>query len=336
MVTIKDIAKRADVSVATVSYVLNNSRPVSPETKARVLRAIEELDYVPNAVARGLRIRKASTIGLILSDITNPFYPDLAKGCEDIAQTNGYTLIIMNTNDQEHRINSAVSQVKEGKVDGLIVASTLNRDEQALANLIKDGYPVVLAHRKITGLQVDSVVADNLSGAQSAVRHLISLGHKRIAMVTGIEESPVNNKRVQGYLGVMESEGLAIEPEWKISGDGKYESSYTAAVKLLNLAVEKRPTAIFCVNDIAALGVMDAVQDLGYKIPEDLAVVGFDDMFMSGTRSVQLTTVRIPRYEIGQQAVRLLLNRISQPDNYVPTEVILPVSLIIRKTCGAM
>jgi len=335
LVTIRDIAKHAGVSVATVSHVINSSRRVGAERKDRILRAIEELNYVPNAVARGLRVRETRTLGLILPDITNPFFPELAKACEELAQSLGYAINMINTNDNEGRMADAVTQIREARVDGLIITSAAEGNKELLSKLLEEGYPVVLVHRRIQGLAVDTVVADNFTGGYSAARHLLSLGHTRIAMLTGVAHSPVIMKRLEGYMKAMQDAGVTIQPEWVTSGYGKYELSFHATENLMRLPESKRPTAMVASNDISALGVMDAAEHLGICIPEELSLVGFDDLFFSAMKAVQLTTVRIPRYEMGQMATRLLIDRISRSGPPHPIEMVLPTTLIIRKTCGA-
>jgi LacI family transcriptional regulator len=335
LVTIKDIAKKADVSIATVSNVINNSRFVNQERKNRVLQAAKELNYVANAVARGLRMRESKTIGLVISDFTNPFYPDLAKACEDFAQNSGYTLIIVNTNDEKDRMANAISLAREGKVDGLIVASGSVEDHSLLSELVKDGFPLVFAHRYVPGLEIDTVLADNFSGTYSAVRHLLALGHKKIAMISGVDQSSVNIDRIKAFRKAMNDARLNILPEWLISGKSKYQQSYIVANTIMNKQQEDRPTAIITAGDIAALGVMDAVKDMGLDIPGDLALIGFDDLFLAAYRTVQLTTVRVPRYDMGQQATRILLDRINRTGPPGNIKITLPMDLIIRRTCGA-
>lgn len=336
MTTIKDIAKLAKVSPATVSYVLNNTRYVSPDKIERVLKAVAEFNYVPNAVARGLRVKENKTIGLILSDITNPFFPDLAKGCEDEAQTKGFNVVMMNTNDQSERTRSALLQLREGKLDGLIVASAKTQDAPMLQELIQQGYPIVLAHRKLPDLSVNAVIADNFNGSQAATRHLLSLGHRKIGYITGVTDSFVNSERFNGYQMALVDAGITIMPEWISQGHGRYEFSYQAALKIIDLPADIRPTAIIAGNDMSALAVLDATLDMKLRIPEDLALIGIDDLFLAQSRAIQLTSVRIPRYEMGQQATRILLDLIGQKQPSSPSEFILPAKLIIRKTCGAI
>jgi LacI family transcriptional regulator len=336
MSTMKDIAKMAGVSVATVSNVLNNTRNVSPKRKEKVLKAIKDLNYVPNAVARGLRVRESRTIGLVLPDIRNPFFPDLARGSEEIARSAGYTTLMMNTDDKEIELIKALNQIREGKIDGLIIVSAIERYVYLIEDLINEGYPIVLAHREMKKLNVDTVVGDDNQGSRTVVNHFISLGHQKIGMVTGSMDSTANIARTDGFLTAMKDANLDINPRWMIEGMGDYQKTFNEMRMLLSLPPENRPTAIFAINDIPALGVLDAVADLGLKVPDDLAVIGFDDLFFSSSLSIQLTTVRNPRYTMGQQAARILIDKINRKSNSKPKKLVLPVDLVIRRTCGAI
>ncbi|OAS14391.1 LacI family DNA-binding transcriptional regulator [Paenibacillus oryzisoli] len=335
MATIKDIAERAKVSVATVSYVLNDTRYVSAEKRKRVLDAIKELKYVPNAVARGLRIRESKTICLVLSDITNPFYPDLARACEEIARSKGFILNMTNTNDQPGALEEAARQLREGRADGMIVTTALEFDREVLQSLASQGYPIVMAHRKLDELPIDSIVSDNEGGGYLATMHLIGLGHKRIAFVTGVNGSSVNISRMVGYRRAMAEANLGVLQEWIVSGEAKYKPSYDAAGALLRLPEKVRPTAIINLSDLGALSALDAVLDANLRVPEDVAVMGFDDLFFASTRNVQLSTIRIPRYELGKQAVERLFERMNKSSGLGKMDTVLPVELVVRKTCGA-
>ncbi|MFZ4454004.1 LacI family DNA-binding transcriptional regulator [Salibacterium aidingense] len=332
MVTIKDIAKKAGVSVATVSYVLND-RPVSDEMKGKVLQAIDELNYVPNEIARRLRVKKNHTIALVLPDITNPFYPDLAKGCQDAAKENGFTLIMINTEDKEDQLSGAINQVRQGGIDGLILANAMKRDMSQVEALLETPIPVVFAHRSIKELDVDSVTADNFSGGYTAAKHLISSGHQNIAFIEGLLGSTVSLNRKEGFKKAMEEAGLAIRPEWMIKGETHYDTSYNGALNLLRSSGRERPTAIFASSDLMALGAVDAAKEVGLAIPDDIAIIGYDDLFM--TSSLQLTTVHVPRYEIGRQAVLMLIDKINEKKSNRETKnIVLDTSLMVRNSCG--
>ena len=333
MATIKDIAKRAGVSVATVSYVINNTRWVHEDKRRRVMEAIRELNYVPNAVARGLRVQRSNAISLIVSDITNPFYPDIARACQEAAQARGYTVNIVNTDDSPDKMSEALKQLRGGKADGAVITSALPDNREEIGQLIREGYPLVLASRKLEDLGVDSIVADNRRGAMMAVSHLVGLGHRKIAFVNGVEGSWINKTRTEGYLQAMKEAGLPVHPEWLTSGQARYEASYRAARMLLSLPEDKRPTAIMNLTDLGAYGVLDAATDMGVRVPDDLAVIGFDDLFISGLRNIQLTTIRIPRHEMGRLATEMLFDRMANRDAE-PRSVVMPVELVVRKTCG--
>ncbi len=335
MPRIKDIAKKANVSVATVSYVLNNTRFVSPDKKNRVLQAIEEMNYVPNAVARGLRARQTKTIGLLVSDIANPFYPDIAKACEEVAHARGYNVIVMNTNDESNRTISAFSQIRDGKVDGLMITTILEQDREYIEKLSIQKSPCVLLYRYLEGMSMDTITVDNFEAAYHATIHLLKLGHKKIAFMSGIPGSWVTKTRLDGFLFAMKQSNLPVQQEWIQCGYARYTQSYEATRYLMNMPVENRPTAILNISDIGALGVIDAAHDLGIQVPRELAVIGFDDLFISSTRSVQLTTVHIPRYELGIKATELLLDRLSGKAHDSTQKIVLPTKLIVRKTCGA-
>jgi len=334
LATIKDIARKAGVSVATVSFVLNNNPGVTEDKRKRVLDAVKELNYVPNAVARGLRVQRTETIGFVVSDITNPFYPDLVKACERKAQKEGYTITVQNTDDRADRTQQALRQLREGKVDGIILTSALEQDRAFLSEMIEQGHPIVMAGRRIEGVPIDSVVADNGNGAHMATRHLQRLGHVNIAFMPGITGSSITRERMNGYIQAMSEAGLPVDPDWLVSGAARYAESYEAAKRLLALPGRKRPTAIINLTDIGALGVLDAAKDMQVSVPNELAVVGFDDLFMSGMRSIQLTTVRVPTQQMGEIATELLLDKIKKRTTGEPREIVLPVELIVRSTCG--
>lgn len=333
-VTIKDIAKKAEVSVATVSYVINNTRYVSPEKMERVKQAIKDLNYVPNAVARGLRFRQSKIIGLTITDITNPFYPELAKACETEALSSGYTLILINTNDEPERTAIAASYLREGRIDGLIITTALEHDRPIIEKMIEEKYPIVLVHRTMEDIQVDTVVSDNAYGSFQATKHLINLGHERICFMGGVLGSTVGNERIKVFQQTMREHGLPVLEEWNLRGEVGYKKSYEDTKKLMNLSKNVRPTAIINISDIGALGVIDAALDIGLRIPEDLAVIGFDDVFITSNLRVGLTTVHIPNYELGRIGTKILIDRINKKESIHYQNVTLPVKLMVRGTCG--
>jgi DNA-binding LacI/PurR family transcriptional regulator len=335
LVTIKDIAKEADVSVATVSYVINNTRYVSPEKVKRINQVIKELNYVPNAIARGLRKRESGIIGLTVTDVSNPFYADLAKACEVVAYRHGYTVAIINTDDRSDKMAISVARLREGKLDGLIIATALEQDRPVIEKLIEDAYPVILVHRGLDNIPVDTIVSDNFSGSFKATEHLIALGHKRICFMGGIIGSTVAKDRLNAFLQTMNEHGLPVNKEWIHTGTLGYQESYEATKSLLRLPNEIRPTALINITDTGALGARDAILDSGLTIPRDMAIIGFDDVFFASTRRVQLTSVRIPSQELGTISTNLLIDRLMNKQSSEHQKILLPVELIIRDTCGS-
>lgn len=333
MVTIKDIAKEAGVSVATVSFVLND-RTVSDKKKQKVLKAIDDLNYVPNKIARSLRVKKNNTILLVLPDIMNPFYPDLAKGCQDEAKAHGYNLMMINTEDEEEQLGKVFDQVRQGGIDGLILANVLEKDLKKVQNLIDTSYPIVLAHRSIPNLEIDTVTADNYLGSYHATKHLIKGGHKKIAFIEGLNDSSVSLDRKRGFIKAMKEANINVMAEWLVEGHTKYENSYRESMELLNLNKQNRPTAIFASSDLMALGTLDAAKNAGYAVPDDIAIIGFDDLFLASFRFVELTTVHVPRYEIGRKAAKILIDKISKGKKEEQQNVLLDTELMIRNSCG--
>ncbi len=334
MATIRDVAKTAGVSTATVSYVLNN-KPVHPDKEKKVLDAIEKLNYIPNSAARGLRSKKNNTIGLVIPDITNPFYPNLAKGCQDAFKEKGYTLMMYNTDEQQNQIPNIIKQIREGKLDGIILASLVNSDIDNVHELESLNFPTVVAHRKLEECNFDSVVVDNYFGAYKATEHLISLGHTNITFLRDMNGSPVSKDRLNGYIDAMKQ--LNLTP-FVLEGNASYQSGYSITMQLLNkYKGYQQPSAIFASSDIMAYGVLDAVKKMGKLIPDDISIVGFDDLFLSSWETIQLTSVRVPIYEVGYQASNLLLRKMENGNlKTKKNHIVLETELVLRKSCGTL
>ncbi|HEY8348087.1 MAG TPA: LacI family DNA-binding transcriptional regulator [Symbiobacteriaceae bacterium] len=307
-VTIKDVAREAGVGLATVSRVLNNSGPVSPETRERVLAAARALGYVPNLHARSLVSRATGTVGLIIPDITNPFFPAVTRGVEDAASQAGYTVFLCNTDNDPAKEETDVRKLRERCVDGIIFVGSQARRKR-LERLLQDGIPVVVTDREVPDLDADSVLVDNNWGARAAVRHLIDLGHTRIAHAAGHRQTPTGQDRYAGYCAALEEAGLPVDESLVFWGEFTIESGIQAGQVLLGRS--PRPTAVFAGNDLIALGVIRAAREAGLRVPEDLSVVGFDDIPLAALVSPPLTTVRQPAYEMGRLAMTMLLERMS-------------------------
>ncbi len=324
----RDVAEQADVSVTTVSHVINESRPVSDELRARVLSAMQELGYKPNRLARSLRQGRTYTIGMIVPDSANPFFAEVARGIEDTTFGHGYSLILCNSDGNLEKELFYADHLAEKQVDGILfIAAGVSSEHIEL--LLHRRIPVVVVDRNLPDVAVDAVLTDNRGGGYLATQHLLNLGHRRIACVTGPSDVTPSADRVAGYRQAMQEAGIPVDEELILRGNFDYESGYRAAETLLSLS--PRPTAIFACNDLTAVGVLSAANRLGLRVPEDLSVVGYDDVRLASFTVPLLTTVQQPKHEIGVLAATWLLERIDQPD-LPPRQQLLEVTLQIRQT----
>jgi LacI family transcriptional regulator len=309
MATIKEVAKRAKVSVGTVSNVVSGSAPVSPKLRERVLKAIGDMDYEPNHVARSLKVRQTHMLGMVLSDITNPFFPQMVRGAEDAALSHGFLLVTFNTDDHLEREKQILSVLRTRRVDGiLLVMSPNDGDWTHIRNTIAAGIPVVCLDRVPPRLSVDSVSTDNVSGAEMCVRHLISMGHSHIGIITGVSELQTARDRLKGYENALRGAGIPVEQDLIREGDFRMETGYRLGKGLLLGA--RRPSALFAANAMMGLGVVKAIEELGLRCPEDVAIAMFDDLPLAEALRPHLTAVAQPAYSIGFQGTELLIGRI--------------------------
>lgn len=329
--TIKDVAERAGVSASTVSRVLTSSAPVQDATKRAVEDAIRELGYRPNGLARSLRNKETKTIGLIIPDVANPFFPEVAKGVEDAACRRGYSVILCNSGNDRAKEAMYFRVLQERRIDGMIITGSGSLDQYAHLRS-RDSSPVVFLDRNAEGLEVDSVEADSYGGAAQAVRHLLELGHRQIAFVSGSSVS-TGSRRRSGYIDTLTAHGIVPPPEYIIPGDFTLEAGRRAGLQLLGL--NPRPTAVFVSSDIAAIGVMMAAESLSLSIPGDLSVAGFDNTLLALVSRPALTTVSQPKYEMGGQAVKLLLERLQKKRQKVK-HLLLPTRLEVRGSTAAV
>lgn len=330
MATIKEVAERAGVSTATVSRVLNGRAIVVPETRTRILTAIEELNYRPSRVARNLRIQRTQLLGLIISDIQNPFFTSVITGVEDVAYQYGYSLLLCNSDEDPGREHNYLDIMHEENVAGIILATT--SDSTQSDELLTSGIPVVAIDRKIGNLQIDTVLVDNVQGAYDAVTHLIKLGHTRIGLIGGPPQVSTAHERQLGYELAHSHLGILISPSYIKHGDFKQESGYQIALDLLSQTV--KPSAFFVANNLMTLGALNAVHTLRLNIPKDIAIVGFDDMPWSISLNPPLTAVAQPTFQLGRTATELLLKRISSRDKEAELICLQP-ELIVRESCGS-
>ena len=330
--TIRDVARRAGVSKSTVSRVLNNDPNVSDRAKGAVGDAMRELHYRPNALARGLSTSRTGTIGLIMSDITNPFHAEVSRGVEDLAADYESNVILCNTDGRPTKEQAYIDLLLEKRVDGVIFLSA-KMGESDVSMLQARRVPFVFAGRTLLDVAADSVVADSVLGGFQATNHLIGLGHRRIAHISGPARVSASVDRYEGYCQALRRAGILIDPDLVADGDFRQDRGYRAMNQLLDRKTGM--TAVFAGSDYMALGALEAIYERGLKAPDDVAVVGFDDISFARLHLVQLTTVAQPKYDIGAIAARMLLERIGDPSVGRPSQkVVLPPKLVIRRTCG--
>jgi len=329
-----DIAREANVSQSTVSRVLNNSPRISEATRRRVKEAMTRLGYSPNAAARTLTTGRSNLIGLVVSNITNPFYPEVIEAIVATAAHEDYNVVLCNAQENWELQSAHLELLIEHQVDGAILTSSLLDSELRLAKMALDRIPLVMVNRTVNGLPVDAVHLDNAEAGRIVARHLAKLGHRRLGFVGGRPDTSTDSQRLAGFRQALTELGIELPPEHVVHGAFTYDSGHASARQLIALA--DRPSALFCANDVIALGVMDAVYDAGLRIPQDVAVVGVDDVAAASLRHLALTTVRQPAAEMGYRAVKLLLERLRDGRQGEPLEIVLRPKLIVRRTCGAL
>lgn len=326
----RDVAEQAGVSLSTVSHVINETRYVSAVVRQRVLAAMEALDYRPNELARSLRRGQTNTIGLILPDSSNPYFAEIGQAIEVTAFERGYSVILCNTSGDLTREELYVDVLRNKQVDGIIFVAAGDRSE-SVRELLRRNYPVVLVDRSLKGVELDAVFINNYDGGCQAIQHLIDLGHERIGCITGPHNLTPSAERITGYLDTLEANDLPRDEALIVSGDFRPNSGYQAATALLKSS--RPPTAIFACNDLMALGVMRAATTLGLRVPDDLSIVGFDNIELASYTIPPLTTVSQPSNEMARTGVQMLIHRI-ETDEDPPGSAVFQPELVIRGTTG--
>jgi len=327
--TIKDVAKQAGVSPTTVSHVINETRFVSEELRARVLEVMKELNYQPSAVARSLRRGETHTIGLIFPDNANPFFAEVARGIEDTSFEHDYSVILCNSDDNLRKELLYTNVLAEKRVDGILFVSAGNSTENTQA-LQERGIPLVVVDREVRGVDVDSVLTDNVHGGWLATHHLVELGHRRVGCISGPSDITPSADRITGYRQALQEAGISVDESLIVRGDFQYESGHWAARQLS--AMDDPPTAIFACNDLMAIGAISAALELGRQVPATLSLVGFDDVRLASFVNPPLTTVAQPKYEMGVLAAQMLMERIKDK-TMPPRRHLLETTLVIRGSC---
>ena len=335
--TVKDIAREAKVSTTTVSLALSNLKTsrVGDPTRKKIVKIAERLNYKPNYIARSLVSKKTHSIGLVVTTLLNPFYAEIAQDIIDRAMALGYNVSTCSARAGLHEERVCVEEFLNRGMDGLIICSAL-RNDPLIYELADQGVPFVLAMRNVKqhpgNPPVDHVGVDNKRGAFMAVEHLIKMGHKRIALISGPNETSTGYDRQKGALAAFEMHGIVMDPHLVLIGDFFRISGYRITRDLLQR--RERPTAIFAANDHMAIGAIDALHEEGLNVPEDMALIGFDDIEMAGIPGIDLTTVSQKKATMGRLAVDHLISNIKGESDYIVQKTILNPILVVRNSCG--
>jgi DNA-binding LacI/PurR family transcriptional regulator len=324
--TIYDIAKLAGVSTATVSKVFNETGKISEETKKKVFEISKELNYQPSMLASALTGKKTFTIGLLIPDLVNPFFAELARNVEDRAHDLGFNLVICNTDNDMNKEVKYIQLLRQKSVDGIIVATGV-RNDAFLKELIVQNVPIALVAREMSVLAASTVLVDDFAGGYSATSHLIELGHKRIAIISENINVTSSKERVRGYRHALEEAGILFDEELVIVSDFSVETGKKVALKLLDWPT--RPTAIFACNDLLAIGAMQAAKERKINVPDQLSIVGFDNTILATITDPPMTTIAQPIQEMGHQVVNLITQEINSEKSVKQRVVLLP-ELIVR------
>ncbi|KFX30405.1 LacI family DNA-binding transcriptional regulator [Ralstonia solanacearum] len=336
MATIKDVAALAGVSFTTVSHVINNTRPVNAETRKRVEEAIRATRYVPSAVARSLKHRTTRTIGVLVPTATNPYFAELARGIEDVCAAAGYSVILCNSDDDPRKQRDYLRVLMEKRVDGLIVSSA-GPDTALIDALSESALPVVMVDRPTEGILADQVQIDHEEGAYLATRHLVELGHRRIACISGPSTLSVTAGRLAGFHRALREAGVPEQSARVSEGDFTSPGGYRAARELLTTG--ERPTAIFASNDLMGIGALRAAAELGITVPRELSIIGFDDIELSRYVYPALSTVGQSIRQLGETTASTLLEHLTDnaarhhhPVPEEPRRIVLPPRLSLRES----
>ena len=332
-VTIRDVARRAGVSSMTVSRVINGNVRVSPTTRSRVEQAIAELGYVPSRLARGLSAQRTGTLALIVPDVANPFFTLIVRGAEDVARRAGYRVILCDTRADLAIEREVIEEMIAHRVEGILIAPVSDRSREHLRRLARFALPFVLIDRTVRGVDADAVLGDSAEGARRLVEHLLSLGHRRIALIIEGDEVSTARDRRRGYLAALEEAGVDPAPALVVEAAADPDGGLAGMLRLLEL--DESPTAVFTVNNLVALGAIEAVRAAGRDVPDDVALVCFDDIEYASRLHPFLTVMAQPAEMFGTLSTQLLLERIDGRGPERKHVVVLPADFVVRESCGA-
>ncbi|KAB7707228.1 LacI family DNA-binding transcriptional regulator [Bacillus aerolatus] len=334
MTTIYDIAKKANVSPMTVSRVINNKGNISEKTREKVEAVIKELNYIPNSAAQSLNLKKTKLLSLIITDITNPFFTKVARGAADKANQMGYQLILCNTDEDYEKESDYINALISKRVDGVIIAPTGDPSIKNLKKLIKNRIPFTLIDREIEEISCDRVLGDNYEGTKLLLQHLIDYGHKRIAMVHGPLTVSTSKERYQAYIETLKINDLNMDASFLVETHYKQEKQWNGIDHLVTLPLADRPTAIFAANNFIAIKIIKSLREKKIKVPEEIAVVCFDDLELFSDFDPFLTVSSQPAYDFGYTGTQLVIERVEEvgPADY--RTINLKPELVVRKSSG--
>jgi LacI family transcriptional regulator len=328
MVTMRDVARHAGVSIATVSHVINDTRPVSDELRERVLDSMENLGYQPNIIARALRSKHSNTIGLIVPDGRNPFFAEIAQGIEEISLEHEYSLILCDSGNDLGKVLVHTKNLSAKRVDGIIF-TTSGDDFEDISSLVEENTAVLVIDLDASGFATDAVLFDNFRGGYLATQHLLELGHRRVACITGPSRQSLRRDREKGYSSALADVGIPKDESLVKEGDFQPSSGYYHALDLLRSP--DPPSAIFACNDLMAMGALRAAREVGLDVPSQLSIIGFDDIYLSAFTTPTLSTIRLPKREMGRQAAHILLQRIQDKTRPVEKHMV-DLELVVRES----
>ncbi len=327
-ISIKDIAKAAGVSHSTVSRALSDSPLVNEETKRRILKLAEEMGYSPSAIARGLVTKRTRTFGLVITSIADPFVAEIVRGIEETALDHGYSLILCQSQAEPQREMAAVKMLREKRVDAIIVtASRVGNLYMPLLEEIR--VPIVLINNQQEGRYVYSVATDNVQGGKLAGRYLLELGHRRVGYIAGPDDITSSADRLEGCRQAFKEQGLELN--MIVSGNGCTDGGQAGMQKLLS--APSPPTAVFCYNDMTAIGALLAAKEMGYHVPQDISIMGYDDIDLAAYVDPPLTTIAQQRYEMGRMATEMALTLANDEADAAVEDVLLSGRLVARRSC---
>ncbi|CAM4525333.1 LacI family DNA-binding transcriptional regulator [Paenibacillus xylanexedens] len=328
--TIYDIAREAGVSIATVSQVINGKGKISEKRRAEIMEIMERLHYQPSAIAAALTGKQTYTLGLLVPDISNPYFAELARAVEDRSRQLGYSVVICSTDNKDERVERYLNLLQQKRVDGMMIGTGIDNAE-ILSPLLQQSIPIALIARHMPSLSVHTVTIDDILGGALAAEHLLELGHTRLAVLSEPSKVSSSQERVRGFRETLIKAGYTLEPNQIRESAADLSSAKKEA--LLLLGEKDHPTGLFCCNDIQAIGALQAAKELGLRVPEDVSIIGFDNTILASVTSPPLTTVAQPIEELGHRAVDLLIEELKD-EQKEPQKIVLKPELVIRESAG--